>query len=226
VKTIAIIPARGGSKRIPRKNIKNFLGRPIIAYSIEAALKSKLFDEVMVSTDDEEIAEVARYYGASIPKLRSQENSSDFSTTSDVLNEVLMSYDEDFDYFCCIYPTAPFVTTELLSESFNKLLDTDADSLIPIVEFTYPPQRGLVLQGNTVTMLSPENLNVRSQDLEKIYHDVGQFYWGKVESFMKTQKVLGSNTSYMEISPLRVQDIDNDEDWKLAEIKYHYLNNL
>lgn len=224
MKKICIITARGGSKRIPRKNIRDFIGKPIISYSIEAALKSELFDEVMVSTDDEEIAKVSKEYGASVPFFRSLENSDDFSTTADVIYEVLQNYNKDeFDYFCCLYPAAPFVTALKLKDSFDKLLKTNADSLIPVVSFGYPPQRGLIIKSDKLKVREPQNIDTRSQDLEKIYHDVGQFYWGKVKEFIFSKKIFCDNSTYFEISPLEAQDIDNIDDWKLAEIKYRFV---
>lgn len=223
-KNIAIIPARGGSKRIPRKNIKDFLGKPIIAYSIEAALKSELFDEVMVSTDDYEIAEVAKKYGASVPFMRSKENSDDFATTSDVILEVLEEYKrivDDFDYFCCIYPTAPFITPHVLIESFNLMIKVKADSVIPVVKFNYPIQRALKINNNNkLEYIWPENINKRSQDFDHLYHDAGQFYWSNVDYFYKNERLISQNSVPFVLAQTVVQDIDNKEDWKLAEIKY------
>lgn len=221
---IAIITARGGSKRIPRKNIKEFCGKPILAYSIDAALKSKLFDEVMVSTDDEEIANIAKFYGASVPFMRSEETSSDFATTEDVLEEVLSEYKkngQEFSDVCCIYPTAPFVTFEKLVNA-KKLLDENAsaDSVLPVVQYSFPPQRGLIIKNNSLSYMNPENALKRSQDLEPIYHDCGQFYYCKKESLLKYHNVIGKNTLPIIVSELEVQDIDNLSDWVIAEIKY------
>ena len=226
MKTLAIITARGGSKRIPRKNIKEFNGKPIIAYSIEAALKSGVFDEVMVSTDDEEIAEIARNYGASVPFLRSEKTANDFATTVDVIDEVIREYhslDKDFDIFACIYPTAPFITADKLKESVEKLASSDADSLIPVVRFSYPPQRAMEIHDGRLVFRQPENLSVRSQDLEPHYHDAGQFYVVKTESFLKNKGIMVGQILPMELSELEVQDIDNEVDWKLAEMKYKLL---
>ena len=149
MRRIAIITARGGSKRIPRKNIKEFCGKPILAYSIEAALASGLFDTVMVSTDDEEIAGIAKEYGAEVPFYRSEATSNDFATTNDVLLEVLAEYEkrgEQYDVACCIYPTAPFVTSEKLKDATKRLEDSDADTIIPVVAFSYPPQRAMIVE--------------------------------------------------------------------------------
>lgn len=223
---LAVIPARGGSKRIPRKNIKPFCGRPILAYSIEAAVASGLFDEVMVSTDDEEIAAIARQYGASVPFLRSAEASNDYAGTMDVLLEVLERYrqsDREFSYLCCIYPAAPFVTAEKLRQAFQMFRDSGADTLVPVIPFSYPPQRGFSIQGNRLRMKWPENLAVRSQDLEPIYHDCGQFYFGRTDALLREKKIFGQNTVPLFLSELEVQDIDNEDDWKLAELKYELM---
>ncbi len=224
---LCIIPARGGSKRIPRKNIKDFLGKPIIAYSIETALQSGLFDEVMVSTDDEEIAQVAKEYGAKVPFMRSRENADDFATTTDVLLEVIAKYEnivKNFEYACCIYPTAPLIKAEKLEMGLDKLQNGHFSTVFPSVEFSYPIWRGLKRTSNEeFKMVWPENLNKRSQDLEKVYHDAGQWYWFSVEAFKKEQKLFGINTSCIVLEATQVQDIDNVVDWKLAELKYELL---
>ena len=226
---VAIITARGGSKRIPKKNIKEFCGKPIIAYSIEAALESKVFDEVMVSTDDAEIAEVAKRYGALVPFMRSAETANDYATTEDVLEEVLREYEKQgkiFSEVCCIYPTAPFVTAEKLVNA-KKLLDNNpsADSVMPVVQFSFPPQRGLVVRDNSLSYMYPENAAKRSQDLEPIYHDCGQFYYCRTESLLKYHDVVGKHTLPLTVSELEVQDIDNLSDWNIAEIKYKAMLN-
>ena len=228
MKTLAMITARGGSKRIPRKNIKEFNGKPIIAYSIEAALGSGVFDEVMVSTDDEEIAEIAKNYGAKVPFLRSEKTSNDFATTTDVIEEVLETYKErgeEFDIFCCIYPTAPFITSKRLKDAVEELSKSDADSLIPVVRFSYPPQRAMEVHDGRLVFRQPENLKKRSQDLEPHFHDAGQFYVVRSESFFKNHGIMVGDILPMELSELEVQDIDNEVDWKLAELKYNLLNN-
>ena len=222
-KTIAIITARGRSKRIPRKNIKDFYGQPIIKYSIDAAINAGCFDEVMVSTDDQEIAEISKKFGAKVPFFRSEKTSNDFASTSDVIEEVLIEYQKlgkNFDYACCIYPTAPFINPQKLQKGFQLLKETGADSIIPIVKFSYPIQRALKIENNKLEMICPENLNKRSQDLISAYHDVGQFYWINVQKFLKTKTILSRYTLPLEIPESEVQDIDNEEDWKLAEIKY------
>lgn len=227
---LCIITARGGSKRIPRKNIKDFLGKPIIAYSIEVALKCEFFDEVMVSTDDAEIAEIALKYGAKVPFMRSPVNSDDFSGTADVVLEVLKDYlktEKEFENVCCIYPTAPFVTASSLRKSLELLKNNAHDSVFPVCQFSYPIQRALQLdEDERVSMIWKENQSKRSQDLKPSYHDAGQFYWMNVESFMEGKKLFTSNSGSIVLSELEVQDIDTETDWKLAEIKYELLQNI
>ena len=222
MKNLAIIPARGGSKRIPRKNIKDFLGKPIIAYSIEAALQSGLYEEVMVSTDDEEIANIAKEYGAKVPFLRSAETANDFETTADVINEVLNCYEQmgqQFDTFTCIYSTAPFVSSERLKEAYTMVKD-DIYSVFTCVGYSYPIQRALHIVDGKISMLQPEYLKSRSQDLEPTYHDAGQFYVCTVADFKKNNTLWGPNTAGLVLSELEVQDLDTLTDWQLAEIKY------
>ena len=226
MKTLCVIPARGGSKRIPRKNIKDFLGKPIIAYSIEAALKSGLFDEVMVSTDEEEIAVIARQYGASVPFMRSAATANDFATTADVLMEVLDQYraiGQEFDALCCLYATAPFVTVERLQEAI-QLIHGTIDSAFTVVEYSYPIQRSLVCDGGRISMEHPEYKNSRSQDLQKHYHDAGQFYFSTVSNIVTNRNLWGENTAPLILSELEVQDLDTPTDWKLAEMKYRLLH--
>ena len=226
MKNLAIITARGGSKRIPKKNIRDFLGKPVIAYSIESAIKSNCFDEVMVSTDDIEIAEVSKLYGANVPFYRSKKNSNDFATTSEVLQEVINCYivkEMVFDCACCIYPTAPFVTPAILENAYNIFLSKDADTLMPVVKFSYPVQRAFKKEGDYIKMLNPENINNRSQELEPAYHDAGQFYWFKVKEFLENKNLITNKTAFIDVSELNSQDIDNEEDWKIAEIKYKII---
>lgn len=226
MKSIAIITARGGSKRIPRKNIKEFCGKPILAYSIEAALKSGIFDTVMVSTDDTEIAEIAKRYGAEVPFYRSEKTANDYATTNDVLLEVLAEYEkrgEHFELACCIYPTAPFVTGEKLKTAVKQLEESDADTLIPVVAFSYPPQRAMVVENDRLVFKYPQYLDSRSQDLEPHYHDVGQFYVFRTDSFRQNRKLMVGNILPMVVSELEVQDIDNLTDWQIAEMKYRLM---
>lgn len=226
MRKIAIITARGGSKRIPKKNIKDFCGKPILAYSIEAAIASGIFDTVMVSTDDEEIAQVARQYGAEVPFYRSEATSNDYATTNDVLLEVLKEYaerGEQYEMACCIYPTAPFVTAEKLKHAVAQLSESDADTLIPVVAFSYPPQRAMVVENDRLVFKYPEHLDSRSQDLQPHYHDVGQFYVFRTEAFKKNKKLMVGNILPLIVSELEVQDIDNMTDWKIAEMKYQLM---
>lgn len=220
---VAIITARGGSKRIPKKNIREFCGKPIIAYSIEAALNSKMFDKVMVSTDSQEIADIAVKFGAEVPFFRSSETSGDFATTSDVLGEVLDAYNRrgiHFELMCCIYPTALFITGSKLQSAVQKLESSNADSLIPVVQFSYPPQRAVIFREGLLAYQYPENEKVRSQDLEPIYHDCGQFYLCKTEAFKRYRTLLMPRTIPFVVPEGEVQDIDNYSDWDIAEIKY------
>lgn len=226
MRKIAIITARGGSKRIPRKNIREFCGKPILAYSIEAARESELFDTVMVSTDDEEIAGIAREYGAEVPFYRSERTANDFATTNDVLLEVLAEYEkrgEHYDIGCCIYPTAPFVTAAKLRDAMGRLEAGDADTLIPVVAFSYPPQRAMLVQEGRLVFEYPRYLDSRSQDLEPHYHDVGQFYLFRTEAFRRSRKLMLGNILPYVVSELEVQDIDNQTDWEIAEIKYRFM---
>lgn len=223
---IAIITARGGSKRIPNKNIKEFCRKHIIAYSIEAALESKVFDEVMVSTDSQQIADIAVQYGAKVPFMRSEATSNDYATTADVLDEVLKQYKlcgKEFDKMCCIYPTAPFVTADKLQNAMLLLEDEQVQSVIPVVEFSFPPMRGMYIRDEKLVYAYPEYELTRSQDIEKMYHDCGQFYCVKVEDFLKEKKLVMKNTKAIIVREREVQDIDTFEDWKLAEIKFQMM---
>lgn len=226
-KALAIITARGGSKRIPHKNIKEFCGKPIIAYSIKAALASGIFDEVMVSTDSDRIAEIAKEYGAAVPFMRSERTASDFATTAEVLLEVVEEYEKrgkTFQYMSCIYPTAPFITAKKIQKAYGILKECDAVELMPVVPFSYPPQRGFVLRKERLEMKWKENLNARSQDLETLYHDCGQFYFYRVDAYRAANGQISEGIVPMILNDLEVQDIDNETDWKLAELKYQLQN--
>lgn len=223
---VAIITARGGSKRIPRKNIKTFRGKPIIAYSIETALNCGLFDYVMVSTDDDEIAEISKRFGAQVPFIRSKETADDFSGTANVVLEVLSDFkkiEKQFDNVCCIYPTAPFITKQTLEKSYQLLIEKQFDTVFPVCAFSYPIQRALEIKNSKTSMIWPENLNKRSQDLQQTYHDAGQFYWININSFLKEKKLFTQNTGSIILNELQVQDIDNETDWKIAELKHSLL---
>ena len=226
MKRVAIITARGGSKRIPRKNIKEFCGKPILAYSIEAALAAGIFDTVMVSTDDEEIARIAIEYGAEVPFYRSEKTSNDFASTAEVISEVVEEYEkrgEQFDAFCCIYPTAPFLTGERLKEAAVLLEEKGADGVVPVVRFGFPPQRCVVMKEGFLEFKWPENRLARSQDLEPFYHDAGQFYFLKTDSFKEQKQMFPTKTVPLVLEELEVQDIDNEVDWKMAEVKFRIL---
>lgn len=224
---IAIITARGGSKRIPKKNIKNFCGKPIIAYSIEAALESGIFAEVMVSTDSEEIAQIAKNYGAEVPFMRSERTAGDFATTSDVIMEVIEEYRKrgrEFDYICCIYPTAPFATSETLKAAMKIMEEVNPVEVMPVVQFSYPPQRCLVIDENqNMRYKYEEYIQSRSQDLEKQYHDAGQFYIYNTEKYLRLNGNIMGGIRPIIVSEMQVQDIDNEEDWKIAELKYRLM---
>ena len=222
----AIITARGGSKRIPGKNIRPFLGKPILSYPIEAAKKSGLFSTVMVSTDSEEIADIAKSYGAEVPFLRSAKTSSDFATTADVIEEVLERYQalgQTFSEFVCLYPTAPFVSAERLTEAVQLLGEKGADAVVPVVRFSFPPQRGFVVRDGLLAYQSPAYQKARSQDLTPLYHDAGQFYLVRTKAFEEEHTVVPSRCVPLILPETQVQDIDNETDWEIAEIKYARL---
>ncbi len=221
MKNIAIITARGGSKRIFRKNIKEFAGKPMLAYAIEAALKSEIFDEIMVSTDDNEIADIARKYGANVPFMRSEATANDFATTMDVLNEVKSEYKKrsmEFSTICCIYPCVPFLTAKILKEAYETFKRSGKSALTPVVKYSFPIQRAFAVNENgDLYYREPENAPKRSQDLEPMYHDVGMFYFYSDDK----SKQHGIVPYIMEENV--VQDIDTIDDWKMAEIKYKVL---
>ena len=228
MKSVAIITARGGSKRIPKKNIRDFCGKPIIAYSIEAALKSGVFDEVMVSTDSEEIVDVAKKYGAEVPFMRSAETSNDYAGTNDVLLEVLDMYKkrgELFDIMSCIYPTAPFISSEKIIEAYRLVVGEKAKVVMSVVAFSYPPQRALEIDENTGCLgyIYPDKFKCRSQDLKKWYHDAGQFYFYDVEEFLNSKGEMMRGIYPIIVPETEVQDIDVEEDWIIAEMKYKQM---
>jgi N-acylneuraminate cytidylyltransferase len=227
MKSLAIIPARGGSKRIPRKNIRDFLGRPIIAYPIIAAKESALFDIVMVSTEDDEIARIAEKYGAQVPFMRSEENANDVVGLTEVCLEVVDRYKglgRDFDLVCCILPTAPFVTPQRLATAQEMLATGIYHSVFLVMEYGYPIQRSLKMKPPFIEMRWPENFSQRSQDLEKTFHDAGQFYFIKTEALLNEKKLFTSKSGVIILNELDSQDIDTDEDWKIAELKYKMIN--
>jgi N-acylneuraminate cytidylyltransferase len=224
--SIAIITARGGSKRMPGKNIRDFLGAPIISYTITAALKSGCFSEVMVSTDDQRIAEIARFYGASVPFLRSAGTAGDLSPMADVVLEVLDKYEamgRIFSTFCCLLPTAPFVTAEKLRSAVEKMEHPGVGSVIPVVKFGFPILRSFKIEDGKLQMNWPAHMHTRSQDLPPAYHDSGQFYFVRTKIFRKEKKLFTNHALPIILPESEVQDIDTEEDWKIAELKYQLL---
>ena len=222
--TVCIIPARGGSKRIPRKNIKLFRGKPLLVWSIEKAIKSKCFTDVIVSTEDEEIANLAISSGANVPFLRPKELSDDFVGTLDVVKFVIKNFNKEIKYACCLYATAPMVLTNDLVKSYEEIKILKDDSLIfTATNFDYPIQRAFVLNSrNKASMIKKDFLFTRSQDLEKTFHDAGQFYWGKTTNWLKAKNMIDNNKAYF-LPRWRVQDIDEEEDWLRAEIIHKIL---
>jgi len=223
---IAVIPARGGSKRIPRKNIKNFLGKPIIAYSIKAALNSGLFDKVIVSTDDKEIAEVAKKYGAEVPYIRPSNISDDYTGTNAVVRHAIQWFfeqGETVEYACCIYATAPFLQPKYIQEGFNNIQKGGLDFSFSVTTFAFPVQRSLRIKGNGVEPIWPDFILKRSQDLEEAYHDAGQFYWGTSKAFTNEHELFSSESLPVVIPRYLTQDIDTLEDWKYAELMFRVL---
>ncbi|MFL0797181.1 MAG: pseudaminic acid cytidylyltransferase [Cellvibrionaceae bacterium] len=226
---VAIIPARGGSKRIPRKNIKAFHGKPMIARSIEAAKASGCFDRIIVSTDDDEIATIAKQYGAEVPFVRPEELANDHAGTVPVIKHAvdwLQRYEkvqgqdqkQVIDYACCIYATAPFIEAQDIQAGLNKIQQQDCDYCVPVTTYAYPIQRALKLsEQGQVSMFQPENFHIRSQDLEEAYHDVGQFYWGAAEAWLNEKPLFNANAVSIVLPRERVQDIDTEEDWQRAE---------
>lgn len=224
MQNLCIIPARGGSKRIPRKNIRHFLGKPIIAYSIDSALKTGLFDIVMVSTDDSEIADVAMKYGAEVPFMRSTNTSNDYATLADVMKEVFVKYNaigQSFDNACCLLPTSPLLKPEDIILGYTRLSDSDFTVVVPVVEFSYPILRSFNMsETGEISYNWPEYAKTRSQDLQPAYHDSGTYYWYKVDPWLSGIVKRGA----IIVDEKYVQDIDTEHDWKMAEMKYRLLN--
>lgn len=217
----AIIPARGGSKRIPRKNIRQFHGRPMIAWTIDTAINSGLFSNVIVSTDDAEIAAIAQEHGAQVPFLRPADFSNDYATTKDVMRHAvtwLAKNQIESDFVCCLYATAPFLQAEDVVKGLRALQESTAEYAYAVTEFDYSPHRALIKnQNGQVSLEKPELAAVRSQDLPSLVHDAGQFYWAKTETWLTQREILSSAGIGIEIPRSQAQDIDNEEDWKLAE---------
>jgi len=225
---VAIIPARGGSKRIIKKNIKFFLGKPIIAYSIENAIRSNLFDKVVVSTDNNEIAEVATQFGAEVPFSRPTELSDDFTGTHEVIGHAvkwLENNGHEIDYACCIYATAPLIQIEDIVKGFDLIKTGEWESVIAATNYSYPVFRSFeCLPNGSLRMIFPEHFTSRSQDLPEIYHDAGQFYWASAKVWLDKPKAFGSKSTIVKLPNYRIQDIDNEDDWIKAEITYNALN--
>jgi len=226
---LAIIPARGGSQRIPQKNIKDFFGKPIIAYSIEMAIKSNLFDEVMVSTDSPQIVSIVEKFGASIPFQRSEINSNNYATLTDVILEVIQNYTEQgkhFDNLCCILPTAALITKARLIEAYTIFKDNSLSSIVPVIKFAYPIQRALKNNNGLLQMREPEYIKARSQDLESFYHDSGQFYWIKTKEIIKEKSIFTSKTGFIELHESEAQDVDTLMDWEMLMLKFNHKNKI
>lgn len=224
---LCIIPARGGSKRIPRKNIKPFCGQPMIAYSIQAALQSACFDAVIVSTDDADIADIAQTYGAEAPFIRPTQIADDHATTAAVIRhaiETLMLDDIQPEYVCCVYATAPFVQAGDIQRGLALLQNSGADYAFSVTTFPFPIQRALRCSAEGVlSMFQPENFARRSQDLEEAWHDAGQFYWGSTAAWRVEKPIFNARARAVSLPRYRVQDIDTEEDWQRAELMYQAL---
>tara|TARA_B100000989_G_scaffold277662_1_gene238800 strand:- start:4657 stop:5346 length:690 start_codon:yes stop_codon:yes gene_type:complete len=226
---IAIIPARGGSKRIPRKNIKEFNGKPIIGYSIEKALESNLFDKVFISTDDKEIAEIAENFGAEVPFIRPKELSGDYVGINPVIKHALRNIEIDnYKFACCIYATSPLLKIDDLIKSFKLISENEYKFIFSATKFPHPIQRGFRKKetGKGLEMLFPEHYKTRSQDFPEWMHDAGQFYWGKIESWLAEDSMsFDENANAYRLPIWRVQDIDTEDDWKRAELIFKVLKN-
>lgn len=221
---LCLIPARGGSKRIPGKNVRDFCGQPIIAYSIKAAIESACFDKVIVSTDDEKIAAIAKEYGAEVPFIRPESISGDHTGTTEVIKHALEWYankGESVKYICCLYATAPFVSARYIRQGYEQLIDSAKSYAFSVTSYAFPIQRALrINSSNEIEAIWKENITKRSQDLEEAYHDAGQFYWGKSEAFLKDEIVFSSSSVPVVLPRYIVQDIDTLEDWRHAEFMY------
>lgn len=224
---LCVIPARGGSKRIPRKNVKSFCGQPMIAYSIRAALEAKCFDKVVVSTDDSEIADIAMSYGASVPFVRPDELSNDFAGTVPVIKHAIEWFEQNGSVpsqVCCLYATAPFVKSQSIKQAYQQMQDTQAEYCFSVTSYAFPIQRAIkVNEQHRVEMFSPENFVKRSQDLGEAYHDAGQFYWGAATAWKQEKRIFSEVASPFILPRYLVQDIDTPEDWQRAELMYQVL---
>jgi N-acylneuraminate cytidylyltransferase len=223
---IAIITARGGSKRIPKKNIKFFFGKPMISYAINACKESGVFDEIMVSTDSEEIATIAEKYGAKIPFFRSIQTANDFATTSDALCEVIANYKIqgiEFEYLCCIYPCVPFLTGKTLKDAYIQFITSKVNGLQPVCKYPVPVEWAMQIQNGLLFPINPQALNTRSQDLVPLYFDAGMFYFLKTGALLEQKTLVPDKTLGYIVDEKEIQDIDTPEDWESAELKYRIL---
>jgi pseudaminic acid cytidylyltransferase len=225
---LAIIPARGGSKRIPRKNIKPFAGKPVIAWSIEAAQASGCFDRIIVSTDDAEVAEVARAHGAEVPFMRPPELSDDHIGTIPVVAHAVGWMAQQVgpvEFACCLYATAPFVQAQDLCQGLEVLQRSGAQYAFTVTNFAAPIQRSFRITGqHRIEMFDPAQFNIRSQDLEEAYHDAGQFYWGRAQAWLAATPLYSESATPLVLPRYRVQDVDTHDDWKRAELMFAILN--
>jgi len=226
---IAIITARGGSKRIPKKNIRDFFGKPMLSYTINACKEAGIFDEIMVSTDLEEIATVARQYGAKIPFMRSEKTADDFATTFDVLEEVIGEYKKrgkEFEHVCCVYPCSPFLTGEILQDAYYQYIKSDADALQPVCKFPVPIEWAMEIREGILVPHDRKAQLIRSQDLTPKYFDAGMFYFCKTGVMLKEKTAMPVDTAAYILNENEIQDIDTIDDWKMAEMKYRILKEL
>lgn len=221
---LAIIPARGGSKRIPRKNIKPFCGKPMIVWSIEAARESNCFDRIIVSTDDAEIANVARTHGAEVPFMRPPELSDDYTGTIPVIAHAIDWINHNVapvEFACCLYATAPFVQADDLRRGLDVLNTSGADYAFSVTSYAFPIQRAIrITADQRVEMFNSEHFDTRSQDLEEAFHDAGQFYWGRTEAWSSGKPIFSHDAAPVPLPRHRVQDIDTDEDWQRAQLMF------
>lgn len=221
---LCVIPARGGSKRIPRKNIRDFCGKPMIAWSIEAAKESGCFDRIIVSTDDHEIGDVAKIYGADVPFIRPAALADDYLGITPVIAHAIqwhIDHDNKPDHACCVFATAPFIQAEDINRGLDLLLSSGVDFSFSVASYAFPIQRAIrITNGQRVEMFQPEHFNTRSQDLEEVWHDAGQFYWGNASAWLEGKALFSSNAAPVILPRHRVQDIDTPEDWMRAELMY------
>ena len=226
---IAIITARGGSKRIPQKNIKVFYGKPMLAYAIDAAKKADIFDEIMVSTDSFEIADIAKRFGACVPFMRSARTADDYATTYDVLEEVLTEYKKDgkvFDYVCCIYPCVPFLSSSTLLNAYNHMIKTQANAIMPVCKYPAPIEWAMRIKDGVLLPDDASKLVIRSQDLKPAFFDVGMFYFCKTDVLLEKKTLVPPETQGYIIDEKECQDIDTPDDWGMAELKYKLLRGV